>query len=179
MPAEPQPDLERARKRAKALLRALRDGDPEALARARAALGDPTHRPFALADAQHVVARELGHRSWPALRRARTQDAGARDEAVLEIGAYAPGAPVRVRIRRRHHRYVIDDDAAAVARAGRPAGWLAVAERVVAEDDLNVNRRGVVFVPVVEGRDIDALARRVAATSRAVYDALLELDEGG
>jgi hypothetical protein len=42
---------------------------------------------------------------------------------------------------------------------------------------MNVNRRGVVFVPAVEGRDIDALARRLGETSRACYFALLELGE--
>jgi hypothetical protein len=184
MPAELHPDLERARRRAKALLCDLRDGDPDALARARLVLGERIGRPCVLADAQHVVARELGHRSWPALRRAVAQDAAAREETVLEIGAYAPGAPVEVRVRRRHQSYVIDDDGAAVRRAGRPPGWLAVAERVVGEEDLNINRRGVVFVPVaarnaqggLEGRRVQALARRVAVTSRAVHDALLELD---
>jgi hypothetical protein len=46
---------------------------------------------------------------------------------------------------------------------------------VVAEEGFNVNRRGVVFVPVIEGRDIDELASRLAETSVAVYAALLEL----
>jgi hypothetical protein len=40
-----------------------------------------------------------------------------------------------------------------------------------------VNRRGVVFVPAVEGRDLAWLASRVAECSRAVYGALLELDD--
>jgi GNAT superfamily N-acetyltransferase len=56
-------DLRRARRDAKALLRAARASDPEALARMR-----PDRAPR-LADAQHAVARELGAPSWPALVR--------------------------------------------------------------------------------------------------------------
>jgi hypothetical protein len=83
-----------------------------------------------------------------------------------------------VRIRRRGHRYVIDDDGAAVAKAGRPPGWLEVARRVADAYALNVNRRGVVFVSAVEGGvDRDWLVRRVAECSAAVYQELLELDE--
>src|SRR5262245_34242990 len=62
-------DLERARREAKALLRAARAGDPDALRRMR-----PDREPR-LADAQLVVARALGARSWPALvRRAEGVD---------------------------------------------------------------------------------------------------------
>ncbi|MEO6858781.1 MAG: GNAT family N-acetyltransferase [Solirubrobacteraceae bacterium] len=56
-------DLERARCDAKALLRAARAGDPEALPRMR-----PDREPC-LADAQRAVALELGEPSWPALVR--------------------------------------------------------------------------------------------------------------
>src|SRR3954454_2685926 len=94
--------------------------------------------------------------------------------------SYSDGDAVVVRVRKRGRRYDIDDGGAAVARA-RAAGttprWLEVAERVVAEDALNVNRRGVVFVGAVEGRDIDGLARGVAATSRAVESELLAADD--
>ena len=83
-------------------------------------------------------------------------------------------------MRKRGRRYDIDDDGAAVAKA-RAAGttrrWLELAGRVVAEEALNVNRRGVVFVPAVEGRDIEALAQRVAATSRAVESELLAVED--
>jgi len=54
-------DIVRARREAKALLRAARAGDPRALARLR------SEREPCLADAQHAVARGLGERSWPAL----------------------------------------------------------------------------------------------------------------
>lgn len=88
---------------------------------------------------------------------------------------YGGHGPVEVHVRKRGRRYDISDGAGAVSAAGRPAGWLDAAERVVAEADLNVNRRGVVFVRVVEGRDVGALTRRVAEASLAVYEALLEI----
>jgi hypothetical protein len=100
-------------------------------------------------------------------------------ERVVEPGpAYGDGEPVRIRIRKRGHRYDIDDDGAAWAKAGasgRPA--LEAAEQVVALEGFNVNRSGVVFVPAVEGRDIDALASRLADCSLAVYSELLELSD--
>lgn len=56
------PNLEQARKRAKELLRRARAGEPESLARFVR-----RDRPPQLADAQLVIARELGFSSWPAL----------------------------------------------------------------------------------------------------------------
>jgi hypothetical protein len=49
-----------------------------------------------------------------------------------------------------------------------PPGWLAVAERVVAEEGMNVNRAGVVFVPAVErpDRDLAAPALRLGESSQ-------------
>jgi hypothetical protein len=72
------------------------------------------------------------------------------------------------------------DEARAVDAAGRPRGWLTVAQQVVRELDLNVNRRGVVFVSSPLSRPLAwrrSLERRVADASIAVYEALLELDE--
>jgi GNAT superfamily N-acetyltransferase len=63
-------DLDRARREAKALLRAARAGDPGALARLR------RDRAPRLADAQRAVARDLGEPSWPALVR-RVEGEGA------------------------------------------------------------------------------------------------------
>lgn len=54
-------DIDRARREAKALLRAARAGDRGALSRLR------SDREPCLADAQHAVARALGERSWPTL----------------------------------------------------------------------------------------------------------------
>lgn len=99
-------------------------------------------------------------------------------EVVVDSGlSYAAGDPVRIRVRRRGHRYDLSDDGAATSRADRPQGWLEVADRVVAVGGFNVNRRGVVFVPVVEGRDIAELAMRLAEASLDVYLALLDLQD--
>jgi hypothetical protein len=74
-------DLARARREAKALLRAARGGDAAALAR----VGTPTPQ---LSDAQLAVAREVGARSWPALVRQAEAQAAAREEleAALVLG---------------------------------------------------------------------------------------------
>jgi hypothetical protein len=193
-------DLERSRKQAKALVRAVRAGEPEAAAWAERVLGARARERFVLADAQHVVAREQGARSWRALRargasgsepqapdggegRAKVGEEGASGSEpqaldAVEAGAYREGAPVVVRVRKRGHRVELDDGGAAAELAGRPRGWLEVAEQVVDAAALNVNRRGRVFVTVHESRDLDELARRVGETSRALYAALLELDDG-
>jgi hypothetical protein len=95
---------------------------------------------------------------------------------MLDAGlSYGAAGAVRVRVRKRGHRYDISDDGAAVALAGKPPGWLPLAERVVGAAALNVNRRGAVFVPAVEGRDLAALAKRVGEASRELYLALLDL----
>lgn len=70
------PDLDHLRKQAKRLLRAFRTGEAEALARFAAAL--PAARelaedalagqPYRLHDAQSVIAREYGFRSWTELK---------------------------------------------------------------------------------------------------------------
>jgi hypothetical protein len=89
---------------------------------------------------------------------------------------YADGEPVSVRLRRRGRRYEIDDEGAAVATARwfGVSDWREVATEIVDAHDLNVNRRGVVFVPAVEGRDLAWLAFRVARCSYAVHAELLE-----
>lgn len=160
-------DLDQARRRAKELLRAARDGDPRARARMR---DDRTPR---LADAQRAVAADLGFPSWPALVEAAESSGDVRETGL----SYVPGRPVRVSVRRRGIRYDIDDMGGAIAVAGRPPGWRAVAERTVAALGWNVNREGVVFVQAVEGRDMDGLVRRTGEASAAVLDALLELED--
>ncbi len=66
-PLPPRPSLEFDRKEAKALLRKLRLGDPDALARARVHDAALDVARVQLADAQRVVAREYGFASWPRL----------------------------------------------------------------------------------------------------------------
>lgn len=79
----PQPSLEFERKRAKALLRQLRMGEPVALDRARARHAAFRHgapERVTLADAQLIIAREYGFTSWPRLSRYITtieREAGA------------------------------------------------------------------------------------------------------
>jgi hypothetical protein len=101
-----------------------------------------------------------------------------RDEVVVDTGLrYTEGYPVLVRIRRRGRRFELRDDGRALELADRPAGWRKCAAQVVDAYDLNVKPTGVVFVPAVEGGvDRDWLAGRVAETSLALYDALLELE---
>lgn len=56
-------DIDQLRRKARELLRAAAAGEPEAIARLRAVSERPS-----LAAAQLALAREHGHRSWPALR---------------------------------------------------------------------------------------------------------------
>jgi hypothetical protein len=184
-------DLDHYRKAAKRLVRAHAAGDPEALARAERALGERAARRFALSDAQWVIAREHGHRSWAAFRTAvelgpvaaqleaaRAVWDGTRESVVESALTYDGLEPVAIRVRKRGRRYDLDDGGAAVRKAGRAPGWLELAERTVAEDGMNISRQGVVFVPAFEGGlDLAWLAERLAGSSLAVYRALLELDD--
>lgn len=68
-PLPARPNLAYERKQAKALLRRLRAGDPEAIARAAARHPGLDLADARLADAQLVVAREYGFASWPRLVR--------------------------------------------------------------------------------------------------------------
>jgi hypothetical protein len=164
--------MEHHRKQAKALVRAVRAGDEDALRRAREVLGDRGSR-FQLADAQHVVAREQGHRTWTELKRAEDQ----RQEWDVDRGRrYGEGDPVLVRVKRRPGRWELDDRGAAAERAGRPPGWQEVAHEVVVRDFfLNVDRRGRIFVPTVHERLVEELVDRVAAASEALYLSLLDM----
>ena len=93
------------------------------------------------------------------------------EERVVEAGAFP------IHVRKRGIRYDLDDAGEAVARArrlGAPHAWLELAERVVTVEGFNVNRRGVVFVPAVEGRDIAKLATRLGACAERVHAALLD-----
>lgn len=68
-PLTARPSLEKQRKRAKTLLRAVWEGDPEAEARVRLWHPKaPTSALMRLADAQLVVAREYGFASWAKLK---------------------------------------------------------------------------------------------------------------
>lgn len=104
---------------------------------------------------------------------------GDGGETSLPVGVdYLPGEPVEVFARKRGRRWDFGDGGRAVRLVGKPAGWLQVAERVVAEEGMNVNRAGVVFVPAFErsGRDLATLALRLGDVSHAVHAELLELE---
>jgi hypothetical protein len=70
-PADAKPafrlTLEQQRNRAKELLQALKTGDPEALARLASSNRSLSGRTLRLADAQRVIARELGFDAWAGL----------------------------------------------------------------------------------------------------------------
>jgi hypothetical protein len=186
----PDPNLEDARRDARALLRAVNANDRDARTRAGEVLGAQLERRFVYADALHVVARELGRDSWPALvaERRRGPIRTALDAALAEDAsdavdvdtglAYPDGTPVLVSVRRREHRYLLDDGGATVAMAGRRSGWLDAAERAVRRSGMNVARTtGALFVPAVEGRDLERLTTRLAEAALYVYEAIVELDE--
>ena len=80
--------VEHYRREAKALLRAVRRGDPAGAARARDALGDRVGDRFVLADALHVVAVEHGHRSWPAFKHDAEAAGGRPVRPVYRVGAF-------------------------------------------------------------------------------------------
>jgi hypothetical protein len=101
-----------------------------------------------------------------------------RGETVVDSGlAYGDGELVWVLVRKRLHRYVLSDRGRAVEKSGKPSGWHDAAE--LAGLPMNVDRQGTVFVPAVEGRDLEDLLVRLADASRAVHEALLVLDEHG
>jgi ankyrin repeat protein len=62
-----RPSLEQLRKRAKELLRAIRAGEPTAIARLRSRVANAPDG--SLGDAQFVIAREYGFASWAKLKR--------------------------------------------------------------------------------------------------------------
>lgn len=104
---------------------------------------------------------------------------GVAAEVEVETGfAYPDGEPVAVVVKRREHRYDLDDGGGAIARAGRPPGWEEAAERAVRRSGMNVSRAtGRVFVPAVEGRDLERLASRLAEASLDVLESVVELEE--
>ncbi|MEJ0034665.1 MAG: hypothetical protein WDO68_01045 [Gammaproteobacteria bacterium] len=61
-------NLEQQKNRAKDLLRAVKAGEPQALARIAAQRGQPSSTPIKLADAQFTIARELRLPSWSQLK---------------------------------------------------------------------------------------------------------------
>jgi hypothetical protein len=100
-----------------------------------------------------------------------------RDEYEIESPvAYGPGDPVTVSVSHREQAITVSDEGRAIERAGAPQGWRVAADRVASELDVNVSRHGVVSLPVVRvGPGEDAIVRRIAEASLALYQELLEL----
>jgi hypothetical protein len=93
------------------------------------------------------------------------------EERLVETGA------IPILVLKRGHWYDLKDGGEAIARAreaGAPTNWLAVAEAVVAEEGFNVNRSGVVFVSVTEGRDVAGILLRLSDCAERVQAALLD-----
>jgi hypothetical protein len=93
------------------------------------------------------------------------------EKRVVETGA------IPIVVHKRGRWFDLKDGGEAIAQAraaGAPEDWLAVAERVVAEEGFNVNRSGVVFVSVVEGRDLAGILLRLSDCAERVQAALLD-----
>lgn len=89
-------NVEQQRKRAKELLKAARDGEPAAIARFAQCTRKPDS-PLQLADAQHVIARELRFDDWASLKHhvARLASERAAASAGDVLDADAPTLHVR------------------------------------------------------------------------------------
>ncbi len=178
-------NLEHHRKQAKRLLRGYHQDEPDAVARVHKVLGQPDS--MSLADAQQVIAVEHGQRSWADFKRAieghrsalaAGRAVAARAEQIVDTDLeYRPGDPVRVRVAHREQRITVTDGAAAIARAGRPAGWRSATRRLSNEIDVNISRDGAISLPVVRvGPGEQKIVERIARASLALYQELLDLD---
>lgn len=99
-----------------------------------------------------------------------------RAEETITTGlAYRPGEPVMVTVTHRAQRTSVSDEGAAVRRAGKSAGWLAIAEQLKRDLDVNITRQGLVWLPVVAaGPDEQTVVERIAEASLTLYQALLD-----
>ncbi len=100
-----------------------------------------------------------------------------RSDTLIDSGLqYTPGEGVRVWLMRRDERVSVSDRGAAVERAGRPQGFREACRRVAAELVVNVDRNGVVELPVVKaGPGERVIVQRIAEASLALYEDLLDL----
>src|SRR5690349_13269672 len=161
------PDLERFRRDARRLQRAVRAAEPEALAYAarhhpEGVPSDPTT--FALADAQLVVARAYGLPSWPRLRAyLRAAAPLTRDPAALDpFGTSGAKAPTRIS-EEESASAVVALACLTYTERDEPARWTRAAQLLANEPNL-VDRS--IVVAAVAG-DADAVARHLAADASA------------
>lgn len=96
------------------------------------------------------------------------------DETTVDTGlTYRGSEPVLIRIRRRGHRYDIGDNGGAVSLAGsRLDGWRGLS--VWSRSRVSTSSGAASCSSPPGGRDIAALAFRLAEISRTVYLTLLE-----
>ena len=100
---------------------------------------------------------------------------------ILETGLTYDGiAPVRVHVKRREGRYEFSDGGGAVAAAGVRPSELRFDDRIELGDyDVNVSRKGVVFLPGFASSRPEWLAKLpelVAEGSVILYETLLEVE---
>ena len=109
----------------------------------------------------------------------RRESGPAGGPTAIDCGLeYRPGEAVRVSVARREQRISVSDDGVAIEKAGRPARWRDVADRVERALIVNISRRGAVWLPVVAtGPGVETVVRRIAEASLDFYQALLELDD--
>src|SRR5262249_25643162 len=89
-----RPDLEFEKKQAKALLKGLRSGDADAVARMRAHLprvADSGAADVTLADAQFMLARARGFESWPRMKSQIESQRTLQEQIVLFMRAATAG----------------------------------------------------------------------------------------
>ncbi|MBV9804752.1 MAG: ankyrin repeat domain-containing protein [Solirubrobacterales bacterium] len=99
-------------------------------------------------------------------------------EAVETDLRYGPADPVRVIVVHRAQRLFITDGCGAVDRSGRPEGSQSAFDRIARSLDVNVQRTGEVWLPVVTaGPGVEAITKRIADASLALYQELLELQD--
>lgn len=105
----------------------------------------------------------------------------ARGEVILETALSYDGiTPVRVRAGKSEGRFEFSDEGGAVDAAGVDPEDLVFPDRIaIGECEVNVTRRGVVWLPGFARSSDEWLAKLpdlVARGSLALYDGLLELD---
>ena len=98
-------------------------------------------------------------------------------EELIDTGLeYRPGEPVLLRAVRRRH-ILVSDRGTALEKTGRVPGWREVGDRLEEELCVNVGRNGAVSLPVVPaGPGYEAIVRRIADASLALYQDVLELE---
>ena len=116
---------------------------------------------------------------WPRVEGAHAQDWVDGEDVVVATDLDVRARPARAGSSSASAAGVSTSRTTA-ARSSWPVvrtAWLAVAERVVDEHAVNVNRSGVVFVQSNEER-LEPLIARVADCSVALYQELLERELG-